>query len=475
VNTLDVLTAEELDAIHEQAMRILEEIGTRVLHPGARELLRSLGQQVEGETVRWDRGFVLEMAARAPRSFTVRPRNPARAVEIGGGRPVYAPAGGAPFCSDLERGRRDGTLEDHLTLVKLAHAAKPLTCLHSGACETAELPEASRHLDMGYSILRWSDKPYVCYGGSGAGARDSVELAAIACGGRHAIEETPAILGVANPNSPLAWDLPMVDALLAWAEANQAIAVTPFLLAGATAPVSVAAGLSPLVAEALSGIALAQAVRPGVPCLFGSFFLPVDMRSGRPNLGMPESVLATLAGGQLARRYGLPYRGGGGLCSSNAVDAQAASETAMTLWATHLSGSDFVLHAAGWLEGGLTASLEKLALDLDLLRMFERLGRGVAVGPEELAFETLREEGPGGMFLASRHTLDHFRDWLFESPLFRSQDYATWVERGGATTDGAATVEWKRLLERYEDPGIDPAVDEALRDYVARRKRELSA
>ncbi len=470
---LDVLSEDDLARIEEQALRLLEEIGTRVDHPAARELLAAAGLDVEGEVVRWDRGFVLEAAGKAPASFTLRSRTPERSLTIGGDLPVYAPSGGAPFCADLERGRRPGTLADHVELVKLGHAAELLCCLQSGTCEASDLPETTRHLDLDYSILRWSDKPYVCYGTSAEKAADAVALAAIACGGRDAIAETPAIIGVVNPNSPLVWDGAMVGALVAWAEAGQAIAVTPFLLAGATAPVSIAAGLSVQVAEALSGVVLAQAVRPGTPCLFGSFFAGVDMRSGSPTFGGPESVLATLAGGQLARRYGLPYRGGGGLCAANALDAQAAAETLMTLWATHLAGSDFVLHAAGWLEAGLTTSYEKLALDHEVLRMFRRLGKGIDVGAEELAWDALREEGPGGMFLASEHTVAHFRDWLFASPLFRSENFTTWEQRGAATADRVATAEWKRLLESYEDPGLDASVDEALREHVERRKREL--
>jgi trimethylamine--corrinoid protein Co-methyltransferase len=220
---------------------------------------------------------------------------------------------------------------------------------------------------------------------------------------------------------------------------------------------------------------MAQMIRPGVGCLFGSFFSAVDMRSGGPSLGMPESVLGTIAGGQLARRYGLPFRGGGGLCSANTLDAQAATESAMSLWGTYLAGSDLVLHAAGWLEGGLTTSYEKLVLDLEVLRMFERLRAGLDVGAEELALSTIREEGPGGMFLAAPHTLDHFRDWIFMSPLFRSQAYVTWQRQGAAETPEVATAEWKRMLEAYEDPGLDEGTDEALREYMTRRKRELDA
>ncbi len=246
-----------------------------------------------------------------------------------------------------------------------------------GAVEAQDVDVAVRHLDMEYSAIRWSDLPYTSYGTSGPKARDGIAMAEIVHGGRAAIEETPALMGVVNPNSPLVWDFRMADALLAWAEAGQPVIVTPFLLAGATAPVSVAGGLAQQVAEALSGVALAQLVRPGTPCLYGSFFTATDMRTGSPAFGTPESVWGVLAGGQLARHYGLPFRGGGGLASSNTVDAQAAAESTLMLWATVLARTDVVLHAAGWLEGGLTASFEKFALDVELLEQFARQSRGI--------------------------------------------------------------------------------------------------
>jgi trimethylamine--corrinoid protein Co-methyltransferase len=471
---LELLSEPQLDAIHEQAMTILEEVGIEVVHEPACDLLRAQGQGVDGTRVRFDREFVLEQVAKAPSQIELVPRNRARAVRLGGGALCCTSVGGSPFVADRERGRRDGTYDAHVELVKLGQTADLLTCGQSGACEASDLDADSKHLDLDYSWLRFSDKPFVAYGSSGLRARDSVALAAIACGGRERIEREPAIMGVVNPNSPLVWDFLMVDALWGWAEANQPVAMTPFLLAGATAPVSVAAGLSLLVAEALSGVAIAQLVRPGVGCLFGSFFSAVDMRSGGPSLGMPESVLATIAGGQLARRYGLPFRGGGGLCSANVLDAQAATESAMSLWGAYLAGSDFVMHAAGWLEGGLTASFEKLVLDLEVLRMLESLRAGLDVDAEHLALDAIRDEGPGGMFLAAPHTLAHFREWVFMSPLFRSQAYPTWEKRGAHETPEVATGEWQRLLDAYEDPGIDDAVDEELRDYMVRRKAELA-
>lgn len=468
-----VLSDEQLETIHEQAMTILEEIGMDVLHDDVLALLAKHGQSVQDKRVRFDRHFVMEMVARAPATFPLRGRNPKRRVVIGEGKPVLAPVGGSPFASDLDGGRREGSIDDHVRLVKLAHAAELLPVLQSGTCEAVDLPVATRHLDMDYSILRWSDKPFVCYGTSGPKARDSVELAAIACGGRAAIAETPAIMGVVNPNSPLVWDFRMADALVAWAEAAQPVIVTPFLLAGGTAPVSVAGGLAIQIAEALTGVAIAQAVRPGTPCMYGSFFTALDMRTGSPAFGTPESMWAVLAGAQISRRYGLLFRGGGALASSNAVDAQAAAESQNMLWTTYLACTDFVLHAAGWLEGGLTASYEKFALDLELVAMFDRMiERGIGFGEEELALEALRELGPGGMFLGSKHTKTHFKEWLYMSPLFPTTDFATWEMEGSPATDRRANEAWKRLLGSYQDPGIDPAVDEELRAYIDKRRAE---
>ncbi|HET6172311.1 MAG TPA: trimethylamine methyltransferase family protein [Gaiellales bacterium] len=470
---LTILSEDGLAAIHEQAMTILEEVGAEVTHEPALELLAGLGQRVEGTRVRFEREFVMAQLELAPSQVTVQGRTPERAVTFGGGTLCHLPPGGSPFVSDRERGRRGGAYGDHVEIVKMTQAAELLRCGQSGACEASDVPESSRHLDLDYSWIRYSDKPFVAYGTSGPRARDGVELAAISRGGRAAIEAEPAIIGIVNPNSPLVWDFLMVDAMWAWAEANQPIAMTPFLLAGATAPVSVAAGLSLQVAEVLSGVAIAQAIRPGVGCFFGSFFSSVDMRSGGPSLGMPESVLGSIAGGQLARRYGLPFRGGGGLTSANALDAQAATESAMSLWGTYLSGCDLVLHAAGWLEGGLTMSYEKFALDLEVLRMFERLRAGLDVGAEELALETIREEGPGAIFFAAPHTLEHFRDWVFMSPLFRSQAYPTWEKQGAPEAPEVATGEWKKLLESWEDPGLDAGIDQELQEYMAARKGEL--
>ena len=471
----DLLDDDALDRVHAQAMRILEDVGTEVHSDAALRLLADAGQRVDGTRVRWDAGFVMDRLAEAPSTISLQGRDPKRSVSLGGGSLVHTPVGGPPFAYDGERGRRDGTMSDHIELVKLAHASDVLPVLQSGTTEAQDLSYLSRHLEMDYSILRWSGRPYLLYGTSGPKTRDGLALAAIAAGGVDALIETPGVLGIVNPNSPLVWDELMVDELMACAEYGQPVAITPFLLAGASAPVSLAAGLSLLVAETLSGVALAQLVRPGAPCILGCFFNGVDMRSGGPSLGLPEAVLTTLAGGQLARRYGLPLRGGGGLCSGIVMDAQAATESAMSLWATYLAECDLVVHAAGWLEGGLTASYEKLVLDVEVLKMFDRIQQGIVVDDEQLAFDTIADVGPGGLFLAHEHTLAHFRTDLFMSPLFRSQAYPTWVKQGSRTAETMATDAWKSLLDSYEDPGIDAEVDAELRDFVDRRTAELDA
>jgi trimethylamine--corrinoid protein Co-methyltransferase len=465
-----VLNEEQIQTIHDQAMRILTEIGTDVLHEPAREALAAAGQRVEDERVRYDPDWVIEQVAKAPATFPIQARNPERSVVIGEGPPICMNVGGPPFASDLDEGRRSGRLQDHDTLVKMTQASDLLTFVQSGAVEPQDLDVVTRHMDCDYSVLRWSDKPYVCYGTSGPKARDAVELAAIVFGGREALAERPALLGIVNPNSPLIWDFRMTDALMVWAEAGQGVVVTPFLLAGGTSPVSVAGALSIQVAEALSGVAIAQTVRPGVPCMFGSFFTALDMRTGSPAFGTPESVFGILAGAQLARRYGLPFRGGGGLASANSVDGQAAAETQMMLWATMLAGTDLVLHAAGWLEGGLTASFEKFALDVELLSMFRRLREGIAFSDQQLAFDAIAEMGPGGLFLASEHTMEHFKEWLYMSPLFLTPDFAAWQGQGAPTLEQNANAAWKKLLDSYEDPGLDPAIDEELQAYMAKRR-----
>lgn len=467
-----VLSEEQIEAVHDQTMRILEDTGMDVLWEPARRLLAEHGNRVDDLRVRFDREWIMDMVGKIPSTFEVQARDPARNITVGNGSRIMLPVGGSPFVSDLDTGRRAGTIADHDSLIKLAHAADAIAALQSATVEATDLPVETRHMDMDYSVIRHSDKPYATYGATGYKVRDGIAMAEIWAGGREAIERTPAVLVIINPNSPLVWDERMADALMAAAEANQPVVLTPFLLAGGTSPVSLAGALSIQVAEALSGAALAQAVRPGVPCMYGTFFTPLDMRTGSPAFGLPEGVLATLAGAQLARHYGMPYRGGGGLTSGNCVDAQTAAEGVTSLWATFLSASDLVLHAAGWLEGGLTASFEKFAFDIELLAQFERTARGIGFSGEELALDEIEKMGPAGMYLESEHTMSHFREWIYMSPMFTTPDFNTWRSMGSETLDRRANTAWKKLLDGWEDPGLDPAIDEGLREYMAKRKSE---
>ena len=473
--TLKILTAEQEETIHEQAMRILEEIGTDVKHDQARKLLAEAGLKVEDERVYWDRGFVMEQVAKAPSSFRLRARNPERSLTIGGpdGVPAWMNVGGPPFASDLDDGRRSGTMADHDRFMQLTQAADVLNCVQIGAVEATDLQMETRHMDMEYSAIRYTDKPYTTYGTSGPRARDGIRMAEIVHGGREAIEAEAALMGIVNPNSPLIWDFRMTDALMVWAEANQPIVVTPFLLAGATSAVSVSGGLAQQVAEALSGVALAQLVREGVPCLYGSFFTVTDMRTGSPAFGTPESVLGVLAGSQLARRYGLPFRGGGGLASSPAVDAQAASETQMMLWATNLAATDVVLHAAGWLEGGLASCYEKFMMDVDQLGMAQKLAAGVDLSENGQAMDAIREVGPGSHYLGCSHTQANFQTAFYRSSIADNNSYEQWLAEGQKTAPQRANELARRWLESYEAPYLDPGIRDGLNDFVAKKKESM--
>ncbi len=471
----DLLSGEETEAIHEQAMTILEEIGIDFLHDEARELLRKAGMPVEENRVRLDRHFVLEQVAKTPATFEFQARNPARSVVLGGDNVVTAPVYGPPFVTDLERGRRGATIEDFTNFDKMAQAVDQIHCAGGTTVEPEDLPLGTRHLDMVYSHLRWTDKPFMGSVISTENARDTIEMASIVFGGRDKIEKTPAILSLINVNSPLRYDDRMLGALVEYSKAGQPVIVTPFLMAGAMSPMGLAGTVAQQTAEALAGIALVQLIRPGTPSVYGSFLTNTDMQSGSPAFGTPESAMGTLASAQMARRYNLPFRGGGALTSSKAPDAQAAYESMMCMWPTILGRVNFVLHAAGWLESALLASYEKFALDVEALRMFEWiLHHGMPVDDEGMAMDALREVGPGGHFLGAEHTMRHYRTGFYRPWISSTENYDRWQRFGSRTADVVAAERWKQLLADYADPGIDPGVDEALRDFMARRRGELA-
>ncbi len=472
----DLLSGEAVETIHRQAMTILEEIGIDFLHDRARDLFRNAGMRVEDQRVRFDPAWVLEMAAKAPETFELQARNPKRNATIGGDNMVNAPVYGPPFITDLERGRRGAVIEDFNNFDKMAQAVDQIHCAGGTTVEPEDLPLSSRHLDMVYSHIRWTDKPFMGSVISSENARDTVEMASIVLGGRESIEKTPAIISLINVNSPLRYDDRMLGALLEYSDAGQPVIVTPFLMAGAMSPMGLAGTVAQQTAEALAGIALVQLIRPGTPSVYGSFLTNTDMQSGSPAFGTPESAMGILASAQMARHYKLPFRGGGALTSSKAPDGQAAYESMMTMWPTVLGRVNFVLHAAGWLESALLASYEKFVIDVEALRMFEWiLDKGFPVDDEAMAMDALREVGPGGHFLGSEHTMRHYRTGFYRPWISSTDNYDRWMRKGSMTVDQVATEKWKQMLAEYPDPGIDPGVDEQLREFITRRKKELEA
>jgi trimethylamine--corrinoid protein Co-methyltransferase len=407
--------------------------------------------------------------ATAPKVFTQHARNPANSVQIGGMATVFAPNYGSPFVRDLDNGRRYGTLEDFRNFVKLAYLSPHLH--HSGGtvCEPVDVPVNKRHLDMVYSHLRFSDKPFMGSVTAPERARDTVELAKLVFGAEF-VDGNAVVLSLINANSPLVWDSTMLGSLRAYAEANQATVVTPFILAGAMAPVTAAAVCAQTLAESLGGMTLAQLVRPGAPVVLGSFASSMSMQSGAPTFGTPEPAIVLFAMAALARRLGVPFRSGGSLCASKIPDAQAAYESAATLWPTVLAGVNFVLHAAGWLEGGLAVGYEKFVLDADQCGMMAVFVKGMDLSENGQALDAIRENGPGQHFLGSAHTLANFETAFYRSDSADNNSFEQWQEDGALDAAQRANKIWKRMLAAYEPPPIDPGIDEALLEFIARRK-----
>src|SRR2546429_3936081 len=467
----DLLSGDEVNRIHEQAMTILEEIGVDFLHERARSLFQQAGMRVEDNRVRFERAFVMEQVAKTPSTFELQARNRGRSVILGGDNVVTAPVYGPPFVTDLQRGRRGATIEDFTNFDKLSQAVEQIHCAGGTTVEPEDLPLGTRHLDMVYSHIRWTDKPFMGSVISSENARDTIEMAAIVCGGRESIEKTPAVISLINVNSPLRYDDRMLGALLEYSEVGQPVIVTPFLMAGAMSPMGLAGAVAQPTAQALAGIALVQLIRPGTPSVYGSFLTNTDMQSGSPAFCTPESALGIMASAQMARHYRLPFRGGGALTSSKAPDAQAAYESMMCMWPTVLGRVNFVLHAAGWLESALLASYEKFVIDVEQLRMFEWiLTRGMPVDEEGLAMDALREVGPGGHHLGSEHTMRHYRTGFYRPWISSTENFDRWQRNGSRTADRVANEKWKQLLKDYADPGIDSGGDEQLPAVIEVRK-----
>jgi trimethylamine--corrinoid protein Co-methyltransferase len=452
---LDLLDEEQVGTIHDHACTLLEEVGVRICHGPALDALRHAGLPADGDLVRFDRGFVTDRVAMAPAEFRVRGRDRDRSVTFGGRNVLVAPTGGAPFVLDPDGARRAATMSDYLELTRAIHASPLLHLSVSGVVEPSDLPVESRHLDMDRAVIRYSDKPYVANGVSATTTRDVIDLAAIAFGGHEAVAAEPPMVGIVNPVSPLQYDERMAGALFEYARAGVPVVLMPFVFAGGTAPLGVAAAVAQMTAEVLAGVATVQAVRPGSPCVFGSSMSELDLHGGQPVFGTAPHALAMLVSGQLARHYRLPFRAGGAFTSSAVPDVRATRESLMSLWPTLLAGANFLLHGCGWLEGSLEVSADKLVQDLDALREFERLLAGrIELDEEAFALDAFREAGPGGTFLGTAHTLRHFRTVV------------------AGLSPGPAS--WRELLDGYEDPGLDPSIDAELGEFVQRRTRELA-
>jgi trimethylamine--corrinoid protein Co-methyltransferase len=472
---IQLLSADEIESIHHASLRLLKEVGMEVMHEESRRVLKAAGADVDetNQRVRFDPALIEQAVAKAPSEFTIHARNAVHDVKVGGPHVIFAATGGPAFASDLDRGRRPGNYQDMCDYIKVVHR---LNVIHQeGGCpvEPTDLPAETRHLDFLRAVIGLTDKTWQCWALGGYRVEDAIEMAGIAFGmTREELKAKPVTASVVNSNSPLRLDIPMGEGLAAMARAGQPVAMTPFTLAGAMSPVTIAGALTQQNAEALALIALAQIYSPGAPVLYGGFTSNVDMRTGSPAFGTPEYAKAALASGQLARRYGVPFRSSN-VTASNCVDVQAAYESGMSLWGTIMGGVHLIEHAAGWLEGGLTASFEKLILDAEMLQMMRSFLDPIRMDEESMGLDAIREVGPGGHFFGTGHTLARFERAFYEPMLSDWRNFETWQEGGARTGTDRANAIWKELLRSYEAPALDPARAEALDAYVARRKEEI--
>lgn len=466
----ELLGEEGLVLIEQNADTILAEIGIDFRYEPAIRLFKQAGAEIDGERVRFPPGMCRRIIGdSAPKVFEQKSRNPARSVLIGGRHTVFAPVYGSPFVRDLDGGRRYATIEDFRNLVKLAYQLPALH--HSGGtvCEPTDLPVNKRHFDMVYSHIKYSDKPFMGSVTHPERAEDTVAMCRILFGERF-VDENTVVINLINANSPMTFDETMLGAAEVYARNNQASIISPFILAGAMSPVTAAGTLAQILAEAMAGMAFTQLVRPGSPVVFGTFASSISMQSGAPTFGTPEPALVLNGAAALARRLGVPFRSGGSLCGSKVPDAQAAFESANTLLPTLAAGVNFVLHAAGWLEGGLASSYEKLILDADQLGMMAVFAEGFDLSENGQALSAIREVGPGAHFLGCAHTQSNFKTAFYRSNVADNNSFEQWQSEGAQDAVQRANTLWKQMLRDYVAPAIDPAIDEALVEYIEKRK-----
>jgi len=479
MNPLEILSQDQLMAIHEASLHLLENIGIEFMGPAARDKFRKAGATVDDATglVKIPRELVASALKTAPSTFCLTSRNPARTVHAGENFVSFGLVAGPPNVHDCVNGRRSGNLPDYIRLIQLAHSFDIIHFVGNQPTAPIELPAHNRHLDCYLANITYSDRVYHCSAIGRERAIDGIEMMAISRG--KTIDEIlnePSVITIISVNSPRRFDEAMSDGLMAMSEHGQAVVVTPFTLMGAMTPVSIAAALTQQNAEALSGIVLTQLTRPGAPVVYGAFTSNVDMRSGAPAFGTPENARATLAAGQLARLYKLPYRASNS-SASNVVDAQAAYESEMSIWSAVMGHANFVYHGAGWMEGGLTASFEKVILDVEMLQMMAMTIAPVPVNAQEIAegLDAIAKVPTGGHFFGAEHTLARYETAFYQPLLSNWQNYENWEIAGAHNATQRATAIWQQVFDGYEKPAMDPAVVEALDAYVARRKAELDA
>lgn len=474
----DIIGEADYQTIENNAETILNEVGIEFRDdPAALEIWRKAGCTVEGELVKFPRGLCRQLIQdNAPREFTQHARNPKRTTIIGGDRMVNVPAYGSPFVSSLDEPRRYATLNDFQNFVKLAYMSDSLH--HSGGtvCEPVDVPVNKRHLDMVYAHIKYSDKPFMASVTAAERSQDTVDMLKILFGDdfydENGVPKT-FTTSLINANSPMTFDDTMLGALRVLAENNQATVISPFILAGAMSPVGVVGTCTQILAEAMAGMAFAQLVRPGAPVVFGTFASSISMQSGAPTFGTPEPSQVLYITAALARRLGVPFRSGGGFCGSKAVDAQAAAEAANTISHASMAGINFMLHTAGWLEGGLVMNYEKFVIDADQIAMAQRVIGGVDMSENGQAMDAIREVGPGQHFLGCEHTQRNFKTAFYLSPLTDNNSYEQWESEGSLTMEQRANIHWKKMLADYQAPELDPAIDAALLAFIEKRKSEM--
>jgi trimethylamine--corrinoid protein Co-methyltransferase len=474
---MQLLSAGQVEAIHEASMHILENFGIEVMSPRALSLFEKAGAIVDHATqnVRIGRELVAEALKTTPPLYTLTPRNPDHQVILGGNNINFTLVAGPPNVHDLERGRRAGNLRDYQDLVRLAQHFNCITMIGNQVCAPIELPANSRHLDTYFANLTLTDKSFHCTAIGRGRALDGISMMAIARGlTLEELADDPGVTTIISVNSPRRFDDQMAEGLMTMAEHGQSMCVTPFTLMGAMSPVTLAGALAQQNAEALFGVVLTQLVRPGAPVMYGAFTSNVDMKSGAPAFGTPENTKANIASGQLARRYSLPYRTTPG-SASNAADAQGAYETMMALWGAILGHGNLIYHAAGWQEGGLTASFEKFVIDVELIQHMMEFLKPIEVNEGELALDALGSVPTGGHFFGEPHTLERYATAFYQPILSNWQNYEAWKEAGGLDATQRATKVWKKALEEYHEPAMDPARREELEAYVARRKEAIGS